>query len=147
MDLDSLRRLCLSFPGVTEQIQWGDNLLFKVGGRMFAITSLEPARVFMSFKADPEKFFDLTERPAVIPAPYLARAKWVALETAEAIPAGELADLLRQSYELVAAKLPAKLRDAITQRKSPGKTELKPVPRSKSHKPKRKTKIRKRRGK
>jgi predicted DNA-binding protein (MmcQ/YjbR family) len=72
MNVDWLRELCLSFPGATEQIQWGCDLLFKVGGKMFAITPLEPAPVCLSFKASPEKFAELTERPGIIPAPYLA---------------------------------------------------------------------------
>jgi predicted DNA-binding protein (MmcQ/YjbR family) len=134
MDLDSLRRLCLSFPGVTEQIQWGDDLLFKVGGKMFVITCLEPAPVYMSFKVDPQKFFELTERPGVIPAPYLARAKWVALESADAIPASELCDLLREAYELIAAKLPSKVRASLTQGNSARTAPLKPLRRGKSHK-------------
>jgi predicted DNA-binding protein (MmcQ/YjbR family) len=113
MNIDRLRKLCLSFPGTTEQIQWGDDLLFKVGGRMFAVTRLEPAKVWLSLKADPEKFAELTERPGVIPAPYLARAKWIALESADALPDAELAQLLRDSYELVRAKLPRKLNESI----------------------------------
>jgi predicted DNA-binding protein (MmcQ/YjbR family) len=113
MNLDQLRKLCLSFPGVTEQIQWGDNLLFKVGGRMFAITALEPAKVWLSLKANPENFAELTERPGVIPAPYLARAKWISLETPDTLPAAEIAQLVRESYELVLAKLPRKLRESV----------------------------------
>ena len=69
MNLDWLRELCLSFPGVTEQIQWGNDLLFKVGGKMFAAAPLEPAPVCLSFKASPENFAELTERPHIIPAP------------------------------------------------------------------------------
>lgn len=114
MNIDQLRKLCLSFPGVTEQIQWEDHLLFKVGGKMFAITSLEPASVWLSLKASPENFVEFTERPGVIPAPYLARAKWIALETPEALPLHELEQLLRESYEMVRAKLPRKLRERIT---------------------------------
>jgi predicted DNA-binding protein (MmcQ/YjbR family) len=131
MDLDALRRLCLSFPGVTEQIQWGDDLLFKVGGKMFALTNLEPAPVWLSFKVDPELFSEITERPSVIPAPYLARAKWVALESRDAIALTELAGLLRASYELVAAKLPRKTRESLLNAKSP-KNLLASLP-SKSH--------------
>jgi predicted DNA-binding protein (MmcQ/YjbR family) len=131
MDLDALRKLCLSFPGVTEQIQWSDALLFKVGGKMFAVTNLEPAPVWLSFKADPELFPELTERPSVIPAPYLARAKWVALESRDAIALTELAELLRASYELVAAKLPRKTRESLLNAKS-SKTALAKLP-SKSH--------------
>ncbi len=113
MDAEWLRKLCLSFPGTTEQIQWGYDLLFKVGGKMFAITSLEPAPVCLSFKASPEKFAELTERQNVIPAPYLARAQWVALETRDAVANDELAGLLRESYEMILAKLPKKMQEAI----------------------------------
>jgi predicted DNA-binding protein (MmcQ/YjbR family) len=117
MNVDWLREICLSFPGATEQIQWGNDLLFKVGGKMFAITPLEPAPVCLSFKASPETFAELTERPNIIPAPYLARAQWVALETRDALPANELAGLLRDSYEMVLAKLPKKARDAVASAK------------------------------
>ena len=117
MNVDQLRELCLSFPGTTEQIQWGNDLLFKVGGKMFAVTPLEPAPVYLSFKASPENFAELTERPHIIPAPYLARAQWVALETRDAVPREELAGLLRESYELVAAKLPKKIRGSLSSSK------------------------------
>jgi predicted DNA-binding protein (MmcQ/YjbR family) len=134
MDIEALRRLCLSFPGVTEQIQWGDDLLFKVGGKMFAATPLVPAPVCLSFKANPEKFFELTERQDIIPAPYLARAKWVALETRDAIPAAELAELLRESYEMVAAKLPRKVRESLAAHKGAKTVSLKALRAQKSHK-------------
>jgi predicted DNA-binding protein (MmcQ/YjbR family) len=114
MNIDWLRQLCLSFPGATEQIQWGNDLLFKVGGKMFAAAPLEPAPVCLSFKASPENFAELTERVGIIPAPYLARAQWVALETREALPAEELAGLLRESYELIVTKLPKKTRAALS---------------------------------
>jgi predicted DNA-binding protein (MmcQ/YjbR family) len=135
MDIESVRRLCLSFPGVNEQIQWGDALLFKVAGKMFVAASLEPTTVYLSFKADPEKFFDLTERQGVIPAPYLARAKWVALETQDAIAATELAELLRESYEMVAAKLPRKKRESLAKVKPNKSFPLKPLQKAKSLKP------------
>jgi predicted DNA-binding protein (MmcQ/YjbR family) len=114
MNVDWLRGLCLSFPGATEQIQWGSDLLFKVGGKMFAVAPLEPAPVCLSFKASPEDFAELTERPNLIPAPYLARAQWVALETKDALAENELARLLRDSYDMVFAKLPRKTREAVS---------------------------------
>jgi predicted DNA-binding protein (MmcQ/YjbR family) len=117
MNVDWLRELCLSFPGATEQIQWGYDLVFKAGGKMFAVTPLEPAPVCLSFKASPEHFAELTERHNIIPAPYLARAQWVALQTRDALPADELALLLRASYDMVFAKLPKKTRDAIASAK------------------------------
>ena len=113
MDAEWLRKVCLSFPGTTEQIQWGYDLLFKVGGKMYAVAPLEPAPVCLSFKASPEKFAELTERQNIIPAPYLARAQWVALQTRDAVGREELARLLRESYEMVLARLPTKVRMAI----------------------------------
>ena len=118
MDVEWLRKTCMAFPGATEQIQWGNDLLFKVGGKMFAVTPLEPAPVCLSFKASPENFAELTERADIIPAPYLARAQWVALQTRDALPADELASLLRQSYDMVFAKLPKKARDAVSKSKT-----------------------------
>src|SRR5207249_328546 len=111
MDVEWLRRICLSLPHTAEQVQWGNDLLFKVHGKMFAITPLEPAPVCLSFKCSDEMFAELTERPNIIPAPYLARAKWVALETRDAIARDEMAELLRNSYNLVLAKLPKRLRE------------------------------------
>jgi predicted DNA-binding protein (MmcQ/YjbR family) len=131
MDVDRLRKLCLSFPGATEQIQWGNDLLFKVGGKMFAATPLEPAPVCLSFKASPENFVELTERLNIIPAPYLARAQWVALQTRDALPRDELAGLLRESYEMVAAKLPKRIRESLSSLKpSSRKQPVKKRPRS-----------------
>jgi predicted DNA-binding protein (MmcQ/YjbR family) len=111
-----VRDLCLSFPSATEHVIWGNDLTFKVGGKMFAHTVLEPAAVWLSFKTSPENYFELTERPNIIPAPYLARAQWVALETKDALTTAELSALLRESYNLVVAKLPLRRRVAIGNR-------------------------------
>ena len=75
---------------------------------MFAVAATEPAKVCMSFKCKPEDFADLAERPGIIPAPYMARAQWVALESGDALPAAELKGLLKQAYDLVFAKLTKK---------------------------------------
>jgi predicted DNA-binding protein (MmcQ/YjbR family) len=125
MNIDQLRKICLGFSGVTEQIQWEDDLLFKVGGKMFAITPLEPARLWLSLKADAEEFAELVERPGIIPAPYLKRAKWIAIETADTLPAAEVAELLRKSYELVVAKLPKAARESLSAKTVPRKSSKK----------------------
>jgi len=132
MNVEELRKICLGFAGATEQIQWGNDLLFKVGGKMFAVTPLEPAPVCLSFKTTPELFAELTERPGIIPAPYLARAKWIALENRDAVTQRELSELLRMSYELVVAKLPRKVKESLSKptaragkRKSPTRTAKK----------------------
>ena len=113
MELEWLRRYALQFLYVTEQVQWESDLLLKVGGKMFLALPLEPARVVCSFKCSPETFQELVERPGVIPAPYLARASWVSLENAGAIPAAELKALVKRSYELVWEKLPKKTRETL----------------------------------
>jgi predicted DNA-binding protein (MmcQ/YjbR family) len=119
MNIDQLRKLCLGFPGATEQTVWEGDLTFKVANKMFAHTVLEVAPVWLSFKCSPENFAELTERAGVIPAPYLARAQWVALETRDALPFEELAGLLRQSYDLVVRKLPRKTRELLSQGVAP----------------------------
>jgi predicted DNA-binding protein (MmcQ/YjbR family) len=116
MDPSWVRDLCLSFPPATEHVIWGNDLTFKVGGKMFAHTGLEPAAVWLSFKTSSETYFELTERPNIIPAPYLARAQWVALETKDALTTAELSASLRESYNLVVAKLPLRRRVAIGNR-------------------------------
>ncbi len=132
MDIDALRRLCLSFPGATEQVQWGCDLLFKVHGKMFAVTPLEPAPVWLSLKVSPENFVELTERPGIIPAPYLARACWIAIESPTILPTPEVAALLRGSYDLVVAKLPHKLRDSLANHKPASRASLKAAPKTKA---------------
>jgi len=119
MNIDQLRKLCLSFPGAKEQTVWEGDLTFKVANKMFAHTVLEVAPVWLSFKSSAENFAELTERQGIIPAPYLARAQWVALETRDALPVDELTHLLRESYDLVVAKLPKKTRELLSQGYAP----------------------------
>jgi predicted DNA-binding protein (MmcQ/YjbR family) len=119
MNIDQLRKLCLSFPSATEQTVWEGDLTFKVANKMFAHTVLEVAPVWLSFKASPENFAELTELPGVIPAPYLARAQWIALETRDALPIDVLSQLLRASYDLVVAQLPKKTQELVSQGRAP----------------------------
>ncbi len=117
MTLDEVRAVCLALPGASEQVQWGSDLVFKVGGskqrKMFAVAATEVAAVKLAFKCSDENFAELIERQNVIPAPYLARAKWVALESWNAIPRRELEALLCESYALVVAGLPKRVREEI----------------------------------
>ncbi len=110
MDVDFIRGYCMALPKATETVQWGSDLVFKVGGKMFAVTPLEPAPVCLSFKCSAEDFAELTERPGIIPAPYLARAQWVALQSEDALTAAEIKRYVKRSYDLVFAKLPKRLR-------------------------------------
>ena len=135
MDLDWVRNICLAFPGATEKVTWGHDLTFRVGNKMFAVAVTEVAPVWLTFKASDENFAELTERSGIIPAPYLARAKWVALETKDALAFNELAKLLRESYEMVAAKLPAKVRSNLGGAAKRSSTARRSKPKQKSRKP------------
>src|SRR4051794_12048979 len=106
MNLESVREVCLSFPHATENMQWGTDLCFKIAGKMFAVANTEPAgeQPRLSFKCTPEGFADLCEREKIIPAPYMARNHWVALQSYSALPAAELRERLREAYRLVMAK-------------------------------------------
>jgi predicted DNA-binding protein (MmcQ/YjbR family) len=106
MNVDEIRKFCLTFPGATETLQWGDALCFKISGKMFAVLGLDDIR--LSFKCDPETFADLIERPNIRPAPYVGRYKWVRLDRLDAVPWSELRDLLRQSHAVVSAKITRK---------------------------------------
>lgn len=108
-----MRKYCMSLSHVTEHIQWGEHLVFKVGGKCFAIANLGPVGNAISFKCSPEEFAELIEHDGVIPAPYLARAHWVALETFEALRARELQDRLTAAHQHVFEKLPKKLRQQL----------------------------------
>ena len=110
MDLDSIRTYCLSFPHATEDIQWGDDLLFRIAGKIFAGTGLSPPAAHrLSFKCTPEKFGELIEREGITPAAYTARYRWVSAEF-DALEEPELKELIKQSYEMVLSKLPKKAR-------------------------------------
>src|SRR5262245_7160311 len=108
MTLESIRKLCLSLPDATEQIQWGKDLVFKVRGKMFCVACTEPVvppKVALSFKCDDATFAELIERSGVIPAPYMAQHKWVAPEQFDTLGAAELKSLIERAYEIVSAKL------------------------------------------
>jgi predicted DNA-binding protein (MmcQ/YjbR family) len=111
MSLEKIREYCLSLPHATEEVLWQKDLVFKIGGKMFAVIGLDagPASQF-SFKCTPEEFAELTERDGIIPAPYAARYHWVAVEKPSALNQSEVKRLIKDSYEMVKAKLPKKAR-------------------------------------
>ena len=114
MDLESIRTFCLSLPHATERVQWGNDLLFCIGDKMFAVASLDAKySTKLSFKCTPEKFAELVESEGIIPAPYVARYHWVALEDWNALSQRELKELLKTAYQLVHDKLPKKVRAGL----------------------------------
>jgi predicted DNA-binding protein (MmcQ/YjbR family) len=106
-DVEWIQELCLSFPNVTEDMPWGDDLCFKVRGKIFTVMSLSDGRFpRITFKCSPEAFDELIEVEGICPAPYVGRYKWVMLSNSNVLPANELEGLIRRSYELVAANAP-----------------------------------------
>ena len=112
MDLDTLRQICLAHPGTTEEVQWVDHLLFKVAGKMFCITDLNDAGS-TGFKVPDEEFEELSASGTFIPAPHMARAKWVKVVKPAALKTAEWKERIATSYQLVRAKLPKKVQATL----------------------------------
>lgn len=109
MDLKFIRNYCLSLPAVKEDIKWGHDLVFSVGEKMFCVFDMEPP-FRGSFKVPDEEFDELSAKPGFIPAPYMARAKWVTAENILNLSGREWQRSIKQSYELVKARLTKKAR-------------------------------------
>ena len=108
MTLDFIRNTCLSFDDVTEDIKWGHDICFSIGGKMFLVTSADANPAGASFKTGDEDFITLTESNGIIPAPYLARHKWVYVDDIKRLGKKEWKEFITKSYEMVRAKLPKK---------------------------------------
>ncbi|HTS36219.1 MAG TPA: MmcQ/YjbR family DNA-binding protein [Candidatus Solibacter sp.] len=119
MNADEIRKFCLSFPDATENLQWGDDLCFKIRGKIFATLALSAVPQKLCFKCSPEIFAELIEREDIHPAPYVGRYKWVILDRLDALRGGELRELVTASYEMVAAKAPGKPSKSKSARKRP----------------------------
>jgi len=123
LDVDWIRKLCLSFPDVTEDMPWADDLCFKVRGKIFTGMVLSDGRFpRITLKCAPETFHALLETEGISPAPYVGRYKWVTLADSDVLPSEELESLIRQSYDLVAAKAPKK---KAGRKKTPSKSNRK----------------------
>jgi predicted DNA-binding protein (MmcQ/YjbR family) len=119
MDSESTRAFLLRLPLVEETLQWGNNLVFwvgdkAIGGKMFALLNLDAdSNGVLSFAAGPEGAAELLEIDGIFPAPYLARAHWVAMERWNALRTSELEARLRAARDIVEAKLPKRTRDVL----------------------------------
>lgn len=108
MDLQPLVEFCRSLPHTIEDVKWGNDLVFSIeGGKMFCVFGFEnDAWTGMSFKVDDDRFLEMTDRPQFVPAPYMARARWVLLTSLEGIELAEVRELITRSHQLYFAKLP-----------------------------------------
>jgi predicted DNA-binding protein (MmcQ/YjbR family) len=115
MKLEEIRKYCLSLPHATENIQWGNDLVFKIGGKMFTVCDLEGTN--LSFKCTPDEFQELVLIDGIAPAEYVARYHWVTVHKAGALKTSELRRLISDSYQMVFEKLPKKVRATLTEQK------------------------------
>ena len=120
MDAEKMRAMLLTLPQVVETMQWGANLVFWVGdkalgGRMFAVVDLDgKGGPVISYAAGAERFAELVEQEGIVPAPYLARAYWVAAERWDVHRTAEWTREVTAAHALVAGRLPKRVREALT---------------------------------
>jgi predicted DNA-binding protein (MmcQ/YjbR family) len=99
----------LALPAATLVHQWGNSSVGKVGGKIFAVFGDAAGGAGLSFKCSDMAFEMLPELEGIRPAPYLARAKWVAVEAGCALTGAELAAYVTEAHRLVASKLTRRL--------------------------------------
>lgn len=114
VDVQWLRETCGALPGTVEDVKWGADLCFCVGGKMYAVTKHDAVEHPVSLKATVAVFSDLIQHESVEPAPYLARYHWIRVEDHSLLSKAELATLLQGSYDLVLGKFSKKKQREIT---------------------------------
>jgi predicted DNA-binding protein (MmcQ/YjbR family) len=108
MNIEDIRAYCKKLPKATEDIKWENDLCFCIGGKIFCGVPLK-GELSVTFKVTPEEFDELSVREGFIPAPYMARNKWVCLKDVTVLNRKELEAYIKQSYEIIKAKVPKKL--------------------------------------
>jgi predicted DNA-binding protein (MmcQ/YjbR family) len=108
MDLAEFREYCLTKPDTSEGTPFGPNVLvFKVGGKMFALAALDEVPPTVNLKCDPDLALDLRDRYEQIkPGYHMNKRHWNTIEIEGGIPAVELRRMIDHSYELVVNNLP-----------------------------------------
>ena len=113
MNIEDIRTMCSSMKGVTEDIKWGHDLVFSIGGKMFCVAGLDQSPKTASFKVRDDEFEEMCNRNGFKPAPYVAKYKWVWMDNIDQLNKKEWEQYIRQSYELVKNKLPLKLKKQL----------------------------------
>ena len=105
--------ICRQMPAVKEDIKWGHDLVFSIGGKMFCVAGLDQSPTTASFKVKDEEFEEMCNRPGFKPAPYVAKYKWVWIEDINKMKKTDWKKYLQQSYNLVKNKLSSKLKKQL----------------------------------
>lgn len=120
MDNERIREICMALPGVAETVNWGHRLVYwvgdrDIGGKMFAMTDLDGTGYGkLVFHCGAERFHELLETDGIVPAPYLAKAHWVAVLRWDVFRTSEYEDELRRSHALIFDKLPSRTRAILS---------------------------------
>jgi predicted DNA-binding protein (MmcQ/YjbR family) len=110
MTVDRVQKYCLSLPGVEETIKWENHLCFCIGEKMFFVVNPDHHPVTGSFKASDEDFTELISTGDFIPAPYMAKHKWVYFNTLNCLPEKKWQHYIKNAYQIVFDRLPLKTR-------------------------------------
>lgn len=113
MNIEDIQAICRKMRAVTEDIKWGHDLVFSIGGKMFCVVGLDQSPTSASFKVRDEEFEEICNWPGFKPAPYVAKYKWVWIEDIKKMKKKDWEHYLRQSYELVKDKLSGKLKKQL----------------------------------
>lgn len=113
MTLEDIQTICKKLKGVTQDIKWEDHVCFNVGGKMFLITSPDAIPISASVKVSEQTFDELSEREGFMPAPYLARYKWIWMDDIQRLSKKQWEIYIAEAHGLVAAKLPARTRKQL----------------------------------
>jgi len=115
MDLGEFREYCLTKPRAREETPFGpDVLVFKVGGKMFALAALDEVPTTVNLKCDPDLALDLRDRyEQVSPGYHMNKKHWNTVEIGTGVPDSEVRKMIDHSYELVVASLPKATRTKL----------------------------------
>ncbi|WP_117879597.1 MmcQ/YjbR family DNA-binding protein [Aureibaculum luteum] len=116
MNIEDFRDYCLSKKGVTEAFPFDEStLVFKVLGKMFALTGLNRKPAAVNLKCDPERAMELREEydGIIIPGYHMSKKHWNTIIFDSRLPESLLHELIDHSYDLVVAGMPRKLRDKL----------------------------------
>lgn len=112
MNNEEIREYCLAKKGVTEGFPFNDTaLVFKVGGKMFALLDLSEESHGISLKCDPELAVELREQYAgVTPAYHFNKTHWNGVQIGGSITSLQLKEWIDHSYDIVVESLPGSKR-------------------------------------
>lgn len=115
MNIEEFRDFCIAKPGTTEETPFGpDTLVFKVMGKMYALSGIDTFD-FINLKCDPEYAIELREKydGSITPGYHMNKKQWNSVYTNGRVPDDLIRKLIDDSYNLIVAKLPKKVKEEL----------------------------------